>query len=396
MITMVLSQSIDSPSGLGRYFPWAKELTRAGLKVQIIALHPNFREQQSRSFVHEGVRVRYVAQMHVLKKESHKHYYSNAQLLRISLVATWALLQQTLRQPGDVIHIGKPHPFNGFAGLAGGVLKHRRVYLDCDDYEAGSSRYTSKWQRPVVQATENLFPRLARKITANTHFTEQRLIRQGIAAEKLVYLPNGIDRERFAALDPSRVRELRNQLHLDGHPVICYVGTIGFTSHPLHLLIDAMEVIKAQSPQTRLVIVGGGEDFELLRRQIHEKQLESNVHLTGRVSPLDALHYMALADVTVDPVLADATAAGRMPLKLVESMALGIPAVTGDIGDRNEILAQGSAGRLVRAGDATALANGLLEVLEDSNLRASLQNAALAQAQHYWWDVLVRRVLPIY
>lgn len=396
MITMLLSQSIDSPSGLGRYFPWAKELTRAGLPVQIIALHPNYHEQQPRSFVRDGVRVQYVAQMHVLKKENHKHHYSNAQLLRISLEATWALLQHTIRRPGDVIHIGKPHPFNGFAGLLGGLLKQRRVYLDCDDYEAGSSRYTSKWQRPVVQASENLLPRLASRVTTNTHFTEQRLIKHGIAAEKLVYLPNGIDRERFAALDPNRVRDLRQQLHLDGHPVIGYVGTIGFTSHPLHLLMDAMTVIKTQSPQTRLVIVGGGEDFETLRRQIHAKQLESNVHLTGRVSALDALHYMALADVTVDPVLADSAAAGRMPLKLVESMALGIPAVTGDIGDRREILAQGCAGKLVRAGDAGALAEGLLEVLEDTQLRTSLRNAALAQAERYWWDVLIRRVLSIY
>ncbi|MEZ4675711.1 MAG: glycosyltransferase [Caldilineaceae bacterium] len=55
----------------------------------------------------------------------------------------------------------------------------------------------------------------------------------------------------------------------------------------------------------------------------------------------------------------------RWPLKIVESLAAGLPVVTGAIGDRAEMLGNGAAGRLVQPGSAAALATAMGEILDD-------------------------------
>jgi glycosyltransferase involved in cell wall biosynthesis len=58
--------------------------------------------------------------------------------------------------------------------------------------------------------------------------------------------------------------------------------------------------------------------------------------------------------------------------------------------------AQGRAGLLVEPGDAQALAEGILTILEDSDLAHAMQEAALSLRERYYWDVLVRDFVKVY
>ncbi|MGW8145007.1 MAG: hypothetical protein ACWGN2_11470, partial [Anaerolineales bacterium] len=91
-----MSQSLDSPSGLGRYGPLAKGLVRLGHHVEVVALHPAFDELDSKDVIFEGVPVHYVSQMHVRKSGDSKNYFSNTQLLKITWLATWQLSKAAL------------------------------------------------------------------------------------------------------------------------------------------------------------------------------------------------------------------------------------------------------------------------------------------------------------
>src|SRR5258708_3776490 len=79
----------------------------------------------------------------------------------------------------------------------------------------------------------------------------------------------------------------------------------------------------------------------------------------------------------------------RTPLKIVESLAAGVPVVTGDVGDRAEVLGP-AAGLLVRPGDARALAGGIAELLEHRSLQLRLAAGARQRAEAYRWDRLAR------
>ena len=87
-ITFLLTQSLEDPSGLGRYFPLAKELARLGNEVNILALHPNHDSLSQPQSQVGGVKVHYVGQMHVRKVGSQKTYFSTLGLARVAFASS--------------------------------------------------------------------------------------------------------------------------------------------------------------------------------------------------------------------------------------------------------------------------------------------------------------------
>lgn len=388
-ITLIIPFSIDRPSGI-RYFNIARSLTRRGHHVRILGLHPDFRSCVERRFVQDGVEIWYLGQMHARKGGAGPDRFGPLELLLVLIRATLGLVWGILCSPSDVYHLGKPQPVNGLAGLIGaGLLRRQGFYVDCDDDETTSNRFTARWQRSIFAFWQWLIPRLARGVTVNTRFLEARMDRAGIAP--VVYVPNGVDPDRFAQPPARAVAGLRAGLDLAGKRAIVYLGSLALQNHPVDLLLQAFAPIAAARPDVVLLIVGGGEDLALLREQAAEAGLAARVRFAGRVPQIAAPAYLALAEVTVDPVRDDPVARARSPLKLFESMALGVPVITGAVGDRAELLDHGRAGLLVGAGDANALAERLRAVLEDPKLRRGLAEAGWRQVRGYYWDVLAAR-----
>jgi glycosyltransferase involved in cell wall biosynthesis len=403
-ITFLLTQSLEDPSGLGRYFPLAKELARLGNEVNILALHPNLDSLSQRRLQVSGVKVHYVGQMHVRKVGSQKAYFNTLGLATVALASSLRMGFRTLLTEADVIHLGKPQPINGVAALGARFLRGKRLYLDCDDYEAESNRFSGRWQKAAVALFEDNLPRFASGMTVNTRFTQERNVALGFPAERIVYVPNGVDRERFADVDPGKVQALRRELGLTNKKVIVYVGSMSLVNHPVDLLLEAFAIVRRRCSDAALILVGGGQDYGFLRRCADELGLGEATIFVGGAKPEAVPYYLAVADVSTDPVRDDLTARARSPLKVFESMAVGTPAVTGDVGDRRDILgddepfdlAQGRAGVLVEAGDAQALAEGIMSVLEDSDLAHAMEETALRLREKYYWDVLVRDFIEVY
>jgi glycosyltransferase involved in cell wall biosynthesis len=395
-ITFLLTQSLEDSSGLGRYFPLTKELARLGHEVSILALHPNLGSLSQQRLQVNGVNVHYVGQMHVRKVGSQKTYFSTLGLTRVALASSLRMSYRTLLTETEVIHLGKPHPMNGVAALVAKLLRGKRLYLDCDDYEADSNRFSGRWQRVVVALFEDHLPRFVSGMTVNTRFTQERNLTLGFPEDRIVYVPNGVDRERFANVDLGKVQHFRRELGLDDKKVVAYVGSMSLVNHPVDLLLEAFAIVRRQCGDAILILVGGGEDYDFLRSRAEELSLREAAIFVGRVDPGAVPYYLAMADVSVEPVHDDLTARARSPLKVFESLAVGTPVVTGDVGDRRMILADGEAGVLVEPGDTQALAEGILAVLEDSNLAHAMEEAALGLRERYYWDVLVRDFVKVY
>ncbi len=392
-VVFVLSQSLDSPSGLGRFGPLARELVRMGHEVALLALHHDWARLRTRTYIDTGVRVAYVAQMHVRKEGSLKTYYSPGRLLAVSLVSTLRLAYALGRTEGDVIQLCKPQPINALAVQLG--RRGRPIYCDCDDYEAATNRFGGAWQRAIVRHFENGIVDYALGLTVNTRFTQQRYRRLGFPAERVAYVPNGVERTRFASVpSPSQARQ---RLGFQPEcPLVVYVGTLSTHSHCVDLLLRAFARVKKHLPAARLLLVGGGEDFEGLRLlSAHLGILDSTI-FAGWVPAEAVLPYYAAASVCVDPVKDDAIARARSPLKIVESLAVGVPVVTGDVGDRREMLADGALGILVTPGDDAALAQGLLQALQSAGLRHRMRQQALAQRERWYWDRLAEEFVRVY
>jgi glycosyltransferase involved in cell wall biosynthesis len=395
-IAFLLTQSLESPMGIGRIGPLARELNRLGHGVTILAMHPDFGALEQTSFVQEGVNVEYVAPMHVKKAGNLKTYYSPGKTLWVAAKATLRMTRSALHLDADIVHICKPHLMNGFAGLVTHILRGGKLFLDCDDYEAASGHFKANWQKKGVELLEKYLPRLVDCVTTNTYFLRELLIQWGVPREKIMYLSNGVEQARFKQPSSAELETVRAEWGLNGKRVITFVGSLSMPSHPVDLLLKAFQSVHVSNPETVLMLVGGGDQFDVLQNMAQELGISSVVRFCGRIAPEKVGIYYQVADVSVDPILADDIARGREPLKLFESWACGVPFVSADVGDRRILLGDPPAGLLARPGDPISLAEMILRVLNDQILAQSLRQHGLELVKTYFWEKLAQKMDSIY
>jgi glycosyltransferase involved in cell wall biosynthesis len=384
-ILFLLTQDLDSPAGYGRYFPIARELHSLGHHVEIAGLHPQYSSLHNKHYDLDGVKIHHVAPMHVMKSRFLKSYYPGWKLAFISIQASIALARMAFRIKPEVIHIGKPHPMNSIAGLLTCLLRGGALALDIDDYEEAIGRFSSHFQRAIVSLFERKMPARVKLVTTNTRFNQKRLRTSGIPSDRIFYLPNGIDKDRFANIPEENIRHHIQSLGLQGKRVIAYIGSLSRPSHAVDLLLPTLQHILHSEPAAVLLAVGAGEALPDLLATAKEMRINDHVRFTGWVSPDSVPQYYAIAEVCIDPVMNDDAARGRSPLKLLESWASGTPFVTGDVGDRRELMGAPLAGVLVDPGNPESLARGVLQVLTDPSSAARIRAAGLLRADDYNW-----------
>lgn len=392
-IVFLMTQSLENPSGLGRYGPLARVLASLGHEIELFALHPAYKTLRQTSFADSGVRVNYVGQMHIIQEGSRKVYYGPVRLMIVSLAATSRLAQATIRSQAEIVQLCKAQPFNAMAARL--ARRGRPIYCDSDDYEAEANRFSGAWQRRIVRYFEDSVTGYCAALSTNTTFTMARYATLGYPAERITLVPNGVERSRFETLQ--EVGGIRDYLGLgDDVPVIGYVGAMALQSHPLDLLLEAFRDVCKAMPSARLLLVGGGQDVDRIQMRVQKLGIGSQTIFTGRVPSADVPVYLAVSTVTVDPVHDDLVARARSPLKVVESLAAGTPVVTGDVGDRREMLQDGRLGILVEPGSSAALSSGILHLLAEDRLRQEMARDALVLREQWYWDRLALDFLEVY
>jgi glycosyltransferase involved in cell wall biosynthesis len=390
-IAMLGTSGARDPSPRGRWLPIARELVRRGHGVDLLLLHPAFdrADAAARHSVVDGVAVRHVAQMHVYDDGVARRYFGAFGLLRVSLAAALALYKNAIALRPDAIHICKAQPINALAGLLAARRLRVPVFLDCDDYEAGANRFSSAWQRALVARVEDALPARVAGVTVNTRFLQQRCARLGARGD-VAYVPNGVAPAQIAAAAVQPDPSLRHALGLGDAPVVVYAGAMSTLAHGVDLLIDAFAQVYAALPAARLLMLGQGDERAALQQRAQDAGLSDAVIWAGAVPAEQVPGYFALAACSVDPVRDSEAARARSPLKIVESLARGVPVVTGDVGDRRETLLGGvPCGVIVVPGDVRALADGILGLLCDDSARLALAAHAPQRAAQFTWPTLV-------
>ncbi|MEV5608071.1 glycosyltransferase family 4 protein [Streptomyces sp. NPDC052225] len=151
------------------------------------------------------------------------------------------------------------------------------------------------------------------------------------------------------------------------------------------LLLEAFAAVAAKEPDWELRIYGGGPQEQRLRDLITGLGLTGRARLMGAVSPIEP--EFAQASIVVS-----ASDAESFGMTLVEAMRCGVPVVSTDapLGPA-EIVTDGVDGLLVPVGDARALAEALVDLIEDAPGRTRMGAAALASAHRYDAGPIVER-----
>ncbi len=194
-------------------------------------------------------------------------------------------------------------------------------------------------------------------------------------------IPNGIDYAHFA-----QEREPLADFD-DGRKNILFVGRPE-KRKGLKYLLRAYIRIKELEPNTRLIVVGAGDfsRYERLMAPIGDVVFRSYV-------PYDELpRYHRSASVFCAPN----TGNESQGYVLLEAMAAGVPVVASNIEGFAGVITDQLDGILVPPKDSDALALAVVHLLRDPAQRAELSSRGQAQAAHYSWDNVARRVMSYY
>lgn len=197
-----------------------------------------------------------------------------------------------------------------------------------------------------------------------------------------VEIPNGVDVASFASAPL-----------LDGYPragkTVLFLGRYDEPRKGMAVLLRALPKVVERFGDVEVLVVGRGDEDDL---RDDAGELARHLRFLGQVDDARKASAMRSADVYCAPH----TGGESFGIVLVEAMAAGTAVVASDLDAFRRVLADGVAGRLVPVDDASALADGLIDVLGDDALRERYIEAATEAVQRYDWSVVAQQIMRVY
>ncbi len=260
-----------------------------------------------------------------------------------------------------------------------------------------------------------LTPRLARRcrhIIAVSEFTRGRIIAHtGIPPEKITVIPNGVD-ARFKPMAPEAILAALAPLALPSRRYILSLGSIEPRKNLPRLLQAWAKILPTLPPDIWLVVAGGSNarifaaanamgDKETGREKPRAaaNPQASPAGQNGNSAPLRVHYAGRVADDLLPALYAGAMAFAYMSvyegfgLPPLEAMAAGVPVLTGNLTSLPEVV--GDAGIMVNPLDTDAVAGGLLQLIENAELRARLGSAGMQRSRQFTWDKSAEKTMAV-
>jgi glycosyltransferase involved in cell wall biosynthesis len=296
----------------------------------------------------------------------------------IDLAAAWKLSRIIKDWAPEIVHAHDPHAV-AMAALALSfgaptprprLLASRRV----DFHLQGHS--FSRWKYRQVDG-----------FIAASNAIRDVLLHDGIPAGRIEVVHDGIDVGRIQRLEPINLHAEYWLPH--GAPALVNVGAlVGHKGQ--RFLIDAMPLVMRRVPDARLVIFGEGELRPLLEKQVKHLSLDKHVLLPGFRE--DVLAVVKSADVFVMSSLTEGLGSA-----VLDAMAMALPVVGTLAGGIPEAVVPEQTGLLVPPGQPEPLADAIVRLLEDPDLRRRMGAAGQQRVRdHFDVDHLVEGTLRAY
>jgi colanic acid biosynthesis glycosyl transferase WcaI len=209
--------------------------------------------------------------------------------------------------------------------------------------------------------------------------------KKSVPAEKLLFLPNGVDTERFRPLPPDEA--LIANLGLQNKKIVLWAGTLGY-AHGLENILQAAKPLAAE-PDIHFLFVGDGSaKSDLLR--LKETLNLTNVSFLDPV-PLEqvpafySISFCGLASLVDIP-----TYEGARPSKVFPVLGCAKPLLFVGKGEAADLVRRAEAGIVVQPGDPQAFADAVLTLVRNPALAEELgQNGRRFVEANLQWSTLV-------
>jgi MMP alpha-(1->4)-mannosyltransferase len=262
------------------------------------------------------------------------------------------------------------------------------------DRDLEISHATTPWRRLTLRRWYGFLGmqmqvarQLRRHLTVSHNSKKDIVAQMGVDPATLHIVPVGVDQKQFRPLP--HVTRVPGRLMTTASADVPLKG--------LTYLIEALAKIRAEREDAHLVVIGRPRHKSAVPAQIERLGLEGAVEFVSGVSDERIVELYAEAEIAVVPSLYEG-----FSLPAIEAMACAVPLVATTGGALPEVVGRhGESGMLIPPADPGALAQQLLDVLNDDALRARLgeggrrrvldrftwRKTAEGTAEHYYLEL---------
>jgi glycosyltransferase involved in cell wall biosynthesis len=179
--------------------------------------------------------------------------------------------------------------------------------------------------------------------------------------------------------NPNVPKDLKKTLNPFG-PVVLTICRIS-PQKGLEYLVQASQTVAKKVPNVRFIVRAYASEAEYkrsLQNLIIDCNVQNHFKIVEEISSYEEIpHYMAASDVFVLPSISEG-----LGIVILEAMACGVPVVGSKIGGISDIVVNEYNGLLVEPRDVQGIADAIIRLLSDENLRHALSRGALSTTQH--------------
>ncbi len=188
--------------------------------------------------------------------------------------------------------------------------------------------------------------------------------------------------------DPSQAQDDVLKKYNIKQPYLLYVGRLEKKKNIANM-IAAFALAKEEQHDLQLVLAGSsGHLFDEIKKIITDNKLENEVIITGYVDQEDLPQLYSSAEIFLFPTLYEG-----FGLPILEGMASGVPVITSNFAPHTEV--GGDAAYYADAYSPESLADGIIKILTDVELKQSLIAKGLARVKEFSWRQTAEAIYKI-
>lgn len=257
-------------------------------------------------------------------------------------------------------------------------------------HESRSNSNERRWETEKIRYFETLVAKSADAVYTLTNAMRLELISRGVDGKKIHILPNCTNPDVFTpkTKDP----EILNALGIEANvPVIGYIGS--FQDYEgLDDLILACELMSERDIYNdfRLLLVGDGPYFEVIKEIVMSSKISHRVIMPGRVPHEKAVEFYTIVDICPFPRKSWPVCEMVSPMKPLEALSMEKAVVVSDVLALSEMIVEGETGFSFKKGNIEDLSAVLEKLTKSKSTRESVGAAARSWVQsHRTWSNVV-------
>lgn len=259
----------------------------------------------------------------------------------------------------------------------------------------GSDVYVAETLWPARRAARMVLAR-AGAVTACSEDLRQRAIALGADADRVAVVPYGVDPDRFRP-DPFVRARRRASLGIATHTPLLFAAGRLVRKKGFEYLIDALAALP-QEMHVQAAIAGSGDLEGELRRRVEDARIGYRVRFLGNLPQDEIAGWLATADMVAIPSVRDDSGnVDGLPNIVLETLASGTPIITTPAGGIGSVVRHLQTGIIVPERDPAALADAILVLARDPELRVRVGEAARASVTaRFGWELVAGRFEAAY